>query len=50
MKSSGKRGADLSSISNSSDLSTFLSNQIYVLQFCYINCEVVLVRSFFAGE
>ena len=25
---------------------TFLSNQIYVLQFCLINCEAVGVKSF----
>ena len=47
MKNSGKSGADLSRFSN--DLSTLLSNQIYVLQFCLINCETVRVK-IFAGE
>ena len=44
MKSRGKSGADLSRIS--SDLSKFLSNQIYVLQVCLMNCEAVVVKSF----
>ena len=44
MKSSGKSGAHLSK--NSSALSTFLSNQIYVLQFCLIYCETVAVEGF----
>ena len=42
MKSSGKSGADLSR--TSSALSTFLSNQIYVLHFCLIYCETVAVK------
>ena len=46
MKSTGKRGADLSRLSIASDLSTFSSNQIYVLQFCSINCEAVASKSF----
>ena len=46
MNSSGKSGADLSSFSISSDLSTFLSNQIYVMQFCLTNCEAVVVKRF----
>ena len=44
MKSSGKSGADLSEISSA--LSTFLTNQIYVLQFCSKNCETVAVKGF----
>ena len=44
MKSSGKSGADLSKISSA--LSTFLSNQIYVLQFCLLFCETVAVKGF----
>ena len=46
MKSSGKRGADLSKLSISSDLSAVFSNQIYVLQFCLITFEAVVVKSF----
>ena len=45
MKSTGKSGADLSRIF--SDLTTFLSNQIHVSQFPLINCEAVVVKSFF---
>ena len=44
MKSSGKSGADLSRISSA--LSTFLSNQFFVLQFCLIYCETVAVKGF----
>ena len=44
MKSSGKSGGDLSRISSA--LSTFFSNQIYVLQFCLIYCETVAVKGF----
>ena len=46
MKVTDKSGADLSRTSISSNLSTFLSNQVYVLQFCLINCEAVVVKSF----
>ena len=42
MKSSGKSGADLLKFSR--DLSTILSNKIYVLQFCLKNCETVAVK------
>ena len=39
---------------NKSDLSriwtTLLSNQIYVLLFCLVNCEAIVVKSFFVGE
>ena len=33
----------------SRDLSTFLCNQIYVLQFGLINCETVVVKNFAGG-
>ena len=46
MKSSGKSGADLSRVSISSNFSTFLSNQIYVLQVCLLYCETVAVKGF----
>ena len=44
MESSGKSGVDLSRISSA--LSTFLSNKIYVLQFCLIYCETVAAKGF----
>ena len=47
MKISGKSGAELSRISSA--LSTFLSNQIYVLQFCLIYCKTV-ANKIFASE
>ena len=42
MKITDKNGADLSRISISNYLSTFLSNQINVLQFCLKNCEAIV--------
>ena len=47
MESSGKRDADLTRTSR--DLSTILSNQIYLLQFCLINFETV-ANKIFASE
>ena len=48
MKSDDKSDSDLSVSLMSNDLSTFLSNQIYVLHFCLKNCETVVVKTFAA--